>query len=363
MTDVAITGFDAEPAADIRYALEHLEGNHADSIVFIAANGPNPVAGITDATISAVDPDGMTLGVTAAGGTTDHRLPFAEPVADMEQLRGQLMGFLAAARAAAPEAEPTSIEREIAATSSLETRVVEVTEVTDVTSTIVEVTLGGLDGLPALGGDEFFYLMIPSATGPNVLTSGVTMTELFALPEDQRPHGAYYTSRRRRPEVDEIDLWIVRHGEVGVSGWAGQATPGDRVAIWGPRRAYEPPSGTSSHLLVVDETGLAAAAAIVDGLPADHPATVIAETGDEAPPPFPTRPGIEYRWRSRNGAAPGTTGTLLAAVEASDVDVDGCYAFGAAESRAISAVRRHLRHDRGMGADQVHMTGYWRRSA
>ncbi|MEM9516825.1 MAG: SIP domain-containing protein, partial [Actinomycetota bacterium] len=61
------------------------------------------------------------------------------------------------------------------------------------------------------------------------------------------------------------------------------------------------------------------------------------------------------------GAAPGTTGLLIEAVGRRALDVPGLYALGAAESREVTAVRKHLRHDVGMAPDQVAMTGYWRR--
>ena len=46
-----------------------------------------------------------------------------------------------------------------------------------------------------------------------------------------------------------------------------RARPGDPVALWGPRTAYAPPAGTDWYLLVADETGLPAVAAILESLP------------------------------------------------------------------------------------------------
>jgi NADPH-dependent ferric siderophore reductase len=37
------------------------------------------------------------------------------------------------------------------------------------------------------------------------------------------------------------------------------------------------------------------------------------------------------------------------------------WAFGGAESRQITAVRKHLRQEVGWPAERVSMTGYWRR--
>ncbi|MEM7341081.1 MAG: SIP domain-containing protein [Actinomycetota bacterium] len=370
-----VTGFTPEIGDDVQYVMEHLQGNHADTLVFIAQHGPPGVRSATDVTVTDVDPGGLTMLVTDGGGASSRRIDFGDAVNSMSDLQGQMLGLLSAARAASPDSPQTSIEREMAASASLETRIAVVTAVRPLTPSLMEITLGGgeggagLTGLPVHGGDEFFYLMVPSLTAPTVFDdldddAELSMASLAELAGDEEPHGAYYTSRRRRPDSGELDVWIVRHGAVGVAGWAERASPGDRVALWGPRVAYEPPDGTTSHLLVADESGLAAVAAIIDGLDPEHRVIAVLEVGSTADaPPFPERASISTHWVERGAAAPGTSGRLLAAVADLPIDVDGVYAFGAAESREISAVRRYLRHERGMAHEQVHMTGYWRREA
>ena len=66
---------------------------------------------------------------------------------------------------------------------------------------------------------------------------------------DERPIGAYYTVRRWRPDVAELDMLFVLHGDEDTGrpdrrrrGPPG-ARPGDPVALWGPRAAFEPPHG------------------------------------------------------------------------------------------------------------------------
>ena len=36
------------------------------------------------------------------------------------------------------------------------------------------------------------------------------------------------------------------------------------------------------------------------------------------------------------------------------------YVWGGAESRAMTAVRRHVRHERGLAREQVSLVAYWR---
>ena len=362
-----ITGFTDQLASDMENVVEHLEGHHADTVHFIATHAaPIGRDEATDSAIAALDPSGVTFRVTDGADQAERRVDFPAAVGSLPELQAQLFAMIHEARAAAPDHPQTSIEHELATTAELRTWMTEVRHVQRLTDNLVEITLGGLglNGMPTLGGDEFFQLIPLDPDRPDQITAGMAMSDIQAIPDDERPAGAYYTTRRRRPHAGELDVWVVLHDhDGGVSGWAAHhAVPGAAVALWGPRRGYEPPPTTTSHLLICDETGLPAALAITEALPADHPVTLIAETIDaDHRPPVPARPALDLRWVERGDAAPGTAGALLAAVEGLDMDLTGVYAVGAAESREISAVRRHLRNERGLTAEQVHMTGYWRR--
>jgi NADPH-dependent ferric siderophore reductase len=78
--------------------------------------------------------------------------------------------------------------------------------------------------------------------------------------------------------------------------------------------------------------------------------------------PLALGPDDAVTWSYRHGEEPGTGTRLLDGVTRLAADTGGLYAFGAAESRQITAVRRHLRHERHLPAHQVQMTGYWRRN-
>jgi NADPH-dependent ferric siderophore reductase len=112
---------------------------------------------------------------------------------------------------------------------------------------------------------------------------------------------------------------------------------------------------------VADETGLAAVAALVEAASADVRILAVLETaGYEQRPPMPAHPNLRTVWVDRGDDAPGTGNRLRDAVRTLVVVAPGA-AFGAAESRQISAVRRFLRTEFAMSADDVFMTGYWRR--
>jgi NADPH-dependent ferric siderophore reductase len=158
---------------------------------------------------------------------------------------------------------------------------------------------------------------------------------------------------------------MVRHGDEGpASAWADRAAPGDPVALWGPRTAYHPPTGTDWHLLVADETGLPAVAAILESLPTGAVARVFAEVADETErQDLPAAPCADVTWLYRDGAPAGTTALLADAVRAMPWPGGTPYVWGGGESRAMTAVRRYVRGDLGLAREEVSLVAYWRHAS
>lgn len=360
-----VVGFEDDITNELELAIEHIEGDHGDTVLFIGRHGFSPsLPEAEDAYLRRIEPTGLTMAVSVGGDTQDRHVSFPQEITSLPELQGQLLGLLAGARGTQPDYELTSIEAELQKRDTLQTYVGQVKKAHRLTPNIVELTIAGFGNMPALGGDECFYLMVPRPEAPEVIAPGFVMGDIEALPEDQKPLGAYYTTRRRR--IDEIDFWVVLHGHPGgVSAWAETVEPGDWCAVWGPRGGYSPPENTRSHLLVCDESGVPAVSAIIDQQPAGHPITVIAEAIDEAHrSPIPEPEGTSITWVYRGDAEAGTANLLLDAVTSlglADADTDGLYAFGAGESRELSAIRRHLRSEVGMAQPNVFMSGYWRR--
>jgi NADPH-dependent ferric siderophore reductase len=238
--------------------------------------------------------------------------------------------------------------------------------VEDVHPHLRQITFGGgdlADFAPA-GPDTFLYVLLPPA-GRTGLTidRGFTWEGYQQMPEPDRPLGAYYTLRRWRPEAAEVDLLFVLHGDTGAaSAWAGRARPGDPVALWGPRTAWHPPADTDAYLLVADETGLPAVAAILESLPHEARVRVLAEVAgpDEEQPLPEAGPDTDVTWLHRDGAEAGTTTLLADAVRALPPLGATTYAWGGGESRALTAVRKHLRHEVGLPRERVSLIAYWR---
>ncbi len=348
---------------------DHLNANHDDTVVFIARHlSAEPAASMVDAQLQSASPDGITIACRRRDGS-EYQLQhgFGSPPGSLDEVRVQLFGLLGDARSAAKESVGlTSLEREMAGTDHLSTLITQVVAVDDLTPNLRQITLGGgLDSFASIGGDQFLYVLLPPA-GRTELTvdADFSWAANEDTPEADRPQGAYYTVRRWRPDAGEIDMWFVLHGDAGpASAWAARAKVGAPAGLWGPRSTFAPPPHIDRYLLVVDDTGLGAAAAVLDQLSdARPPVDVIAETVDSSHVvDLPEWDGVSVEWCFRDGQAPGTSDLLLDSVRRRAIDVPGLYALGAAESREITAVRKYLRNDAGLAPDQVAMTGYWRR--
>jgi NADPH-dependent ferric siderophore reductase len=355
----------AEDLAELEHTLEHLNANHADTVLLLARIGAGCVAAVT-ADAAAVDASGVDLDVQTAGGTERTRLRFDEPATTAGAVWTAVLGKLAESRAVAGDTVPeTSMEHELRVNPTLPTYVTSVETVTDLTPNLRQLTLrGGLDGFRPLGGDHFAYLMVPSERMVGRFPPGFSIGDIGSLPPDDRPIGAYYTIRRWDADSRTITLWIVIHGhDEGVAGWSARCRPGDQVAIWGPRGSLSVTEPAGEHLFVTDESGFGAVASLIDQVGEAGRVSVIAETIDTSHA-IELSDGVlrSMTWCFRGGEAPGTTGRLLDAVIAASFDPAATTVFAAGESREVTAIRKHLRNRLRMPPERVHCTGYWRRA-
>lgn len=233
-----------------------------------------------------------------------------------------------------------------------------------VTPSVVRVTLCGDDlrRTPALGADQYFRLLLPrpGQARPRLPETERWWPEMQAMPADERPVLRNYTVRCARPELGELDVDLVAHGDTGpASSWALRAAPGDEVGVIVQDTCFAPPATTTHVLVVADATGVPAAAGILAGLPAGTTATVRVEVPTrEDVPELPRRDGVDVTWR-----VAGDAGSLLDEVRGALLPADGVYAWVAGEAGLATSVRRHLVRERGLGKDDVYFCGYWRADA
>ena len=230
---------------------------------------------------------------------------------------------------------------------------------------MARITLGG----PAL--DDFFVeqpgeiiTLLWPADGEELVLPGLGWTFPPGTPEDQ--HARNYTVRAWDPDTRELTIDFVLHGDEGrASAWALRAQPGRHGRLRRPARplgALAPDADWT--LLVADETGLPALAAIVESLPAGHRSIALVEVaGPDEQQVIETAANLDLSWLHRGEGAPGTGRALESALR--DLHLSGGQgACGArANRRRCAGFRRHLRAGRLMAASSLSILGYWVRSA
>ncbi|WP_233159222.1 siderophore-interacting protein [Actinophytocola xanthii] len=249
----------------------------------------------------------------------------------------------------------------------------EVVGVRQLTPHLRRITLGGpaLAGIASAGLDQRIKLFfpLPGQIDPVVPEGPDWYTEYRAMPEHRRPFMRTYTIRAFRPELLELDVDIVLHGDTGPgSTWAGAAAPGDRVAILAPDARhspilgfeFRPPADTEWVLLAGDDTALPAIAAIIEAQPAGRLVLAFVEVGSPAEMlPVTSAAEVRMTWLSRAGRPPAGVGLLREAIRRTELPAGKPYVWLAGESSAITDLRRHLVNDREIDKELVYFSGYW----
>ena len=181
-----------------------------------------------------------------------------------------------------------------------------------------------------------------------------------ALPGEHAPRMRSYTVRHFDAVALELTLDFVVHGDTGIAGpWAVAARPGDELLFVGPGGGYAPDPTAGWHLLAGDLSAVPAIAVALERLPGDavgHAVVEVHDARDEIDLPRPS--GIELTWVHQGDRRPGVP--LVDAVRSlpwPDEDVQG---FVHGEAAAVRDIRRYLRVERGLGLDQLSVSGYWR---
>lgn len=143
----------------------------------------------------------------------------------------------------------------------------------------VTVRMPGLAGVANEG--LHLKLMLPSVAGrkpvwPRMAANGAPVWPSGA----DALHTRYMTIVAARPETEEIDLDMVRHGDGLISGWAQRAAAGDEIGAMGPAGMQGLPE-VERYLLAADMTGLSSAARILETLPKGAEGALIVSAPDD----------------------------------------------------------------------------------
>ncbi|SDY70005.1 siderophore-interacting protein [Herbiconiux ginsengi] len=244
-----------------------------------------------------------------------------------------------------------------------------VDRVTPLTPALRRVTLVGdqLAGFASDGPtDHVKVFFADPATG--ILTLPERGPEGIRRPESGTIVSRDYTPRAFRAATadspDELDIDFVLHGANGTDGpastWAANAAPGAPLVIAGPRGSRRVPSGIARAVLMADETALPAFSRWLELLAPEVEITALLDVADASVPAYLSdelrlRADIVWLYRS-NGPH-----QLLAALRGLGPIDDETFVFGAGEAATLIPVRRYLRRELGLPADQVSLSGYWKR--
>ena len=239
--------------------------------------------------------------------------------------------------------------------------VLTVASVADATPTVRRVLLRGSAAAVAAAGPTV-SLLVPRVGDPAPRWPGIARDGRIVWPAGA--HGVSlrsYTARRQDVARGEVEIDFVLHGDGPAAAWAAAAEPGALLAVAGSGPLGDRPAG--ELLLAGDETALPAISRILAAADTGSRGLALVEVADAAEEqPLPAPAGMEVRWLHRGATRPGES-TLLADAVAGLARPTGAdlFAWVAAESAAVRAVRADLRGRWGLGRAQHHAIGYWRR--
>lgn len=243
----------------------------------------------------------------------------------------------------------------------------DVVEARRISPHFVRLTLAGdaLAGWRHLGFDQWFRLAVPTSdrTRFDNLADTFDMSgylKYLTLPKSTRPVIRNYTVREYRPEVRELDIDFVVHGDHGVAGpWAESLPLGATVGLIDQGCGYRHVEA-DDVVLVGDESALPAVVGILRDLPRGTRGHAIVEVPDLADAQAVDAPeGMLVHWVVREAAA--TVGSrALEHLRELPAFAGTVSAFAAGESKLATGARRHLVNERGVPKANIDFCGYWR---
>jgi NADPH-dependent ferric siderophore reductase len=238
--------------------------------------------------------------------------------------------------------------------------VLTVAAVTQVTPSVRRVLLSGTEAAVTAAGPTV-NVLVPRVGDPAPRWPHVARDGRIVWPDGA--HGVSlrsYTARRQDPGAGEVEMDFVLHGDGPAAAWAGAAEAGALLGVAGGAALGDRPAGRL--VLAGDDTALPAISRILAEAPPTTTGVALLEVaGPEEEQPLPAPPGVAVRWLHREGTPPGESTLLADAVRALDrPEGDDVFAWVAAESAAVRAIRADLRGRWGLGRAQHHAIGYWR---
>lgn len=209
--------------------------------------------------------------------------------------------------------------------------------------------------------DHYVKLVFPPAGGtiPRPLDMAAVRRD---LPREQWPVTRTYTIRAWHPDTAQLVIDFVYHGDEGLAGpWAANAKLGDELLFMGPGGAYAPDPEADWHLIAGDEAALPAIGAALERMPAGANVHAFVEVEGPAEEQRIAADALapgSIHWLHRGSGRVGDA--LVDAVRALEFPAGRLHAFVHGEANFVKALRRLLRVERGIPAEHLSISGYWR---
>lgn len=169
-------------------------------------------------------------------------------------------------------------------------------------------------------------------------------------------------------ETITVDFVLHEHGIAGL--WAQQAQPGQELSMLGPRGSLILPDEFAWYVMCVDEAAFPAATRWLGELRAGVPVTLISLIHDDLDvQELESAANLQVQWIKRADPESVTdpdhdakvlTEAVRQAIEEHSPAGYG-FAWAAGEAGQLRIIRRMLRTESGLNADQWDVDGYWRR--
>ncbi|MES2385883.1 MAG: siderophore-interacting protein [Pseudomonadota bacterium] len=237
-------------------------------------------------------------------------------------------------------------------------RRVEVSRVEVLSPAMRRITLTGaeLEGFAPAGPASYIKLIFPEP-GQTEPTR--------PLPDGPRAVSMRtYTPLAVRPEVLEVDVDFVLHGEGPASTWAAQAAVGQVLFLMGPGPGYAVDTAATQHLLIADDSALPAVETILADLPASAQARVLLEVisaGEQRALNSPAT--LDVRWLARGSDHRSAGQALQQALRSLPPIAPEARIYLACEAAAMRRLRQLLVDELGVERSRIVGRGYWKLDA
>lgn len=235
-------------------------------------------------------------------------------------------------------------------------RLLTVSQVRYLTPNMIRVTFAGpeLDGFPEGREGGNCKLMIPDIDETR---------EGFAkrLNSGPPPVRRTYTVRHFRPDVQELEIDFVAHGDNGpASRWAGHAKPGDFLGFAGPSSAKMVEFYADWYLVAADPSALPVAAAALEAMPRDAKGVAVFEiTAPEDVQDIDMPAGMEAHWLVHPDPSQPSTQQedFIRALDWPAGRVQTCIA---GEQSVVRGLRQFLHNEKQVPKSDTYISGYWK---